>query len=444
MNESHENQTSASRRQFLRTQFTATAAVAAGCISNNPNAGADEVTEQAASTDRTIRIGLVGCGGRGTGAANDSLTINEKVQLVAMADLEPEACAGKRDTLTKRHPGKVEVTDEKIYGGLDGYKRILDDPEIDLVLFATPPGFRPRHIAEAVDAGKHIFAEKPTCVDPVGYRICVAAHQKAIDQGTSIVTGTQYRRQSNYIAAVQKIRDGAIGDVISAKSRYCSNGIWYRNRTEGMSDLQYQLKNWMHFIWLSGDEIAEQAVHNIDAMNWVMGSAPESAYASGGRFNRPEDSEMWDAISVDYEYSGNRMLSFKCRQWPGATADNTNVIYGTQGTMHIGAASKGSWMLDRKGEKTWSADGSIADAYKQEHKDLVDSILADQPIVELEETAKSSLTAVMGRLAAYTGQRVDWDFVTEKSTLDLFPEDLTMDSVVTSQGHAIPGITKLI
>lgn len=432
------------RRQFLSSQIATTAGVATGLAMGSGTASAEsDAQANTASSDRTLRIGLVGCGGRGTGAINDSLTINSNVKLVAVADLYEGNTERTCAAMTKRHEGKVAVSKDKMHVGLDAYKRILDDPDVDLVMLATSPGFRPRHIAETVEAGKHIFAEKPACVDPTGYRICLAAHEKAVKQGTAIVTGTQYRRQANYIAAVQKIRDGAIGDIVSATSRYCSSGIWYKPRKEGMTNLQYQLDNWMHFIWLSGDQIAEQAVHNIDAMNWVMGSVPETAYASGGRFSRPKDSEMWDSMSVDYEYPGGKMLSFKCRQWPGSTGDNSNVVYGTDGTMHIGAMSKGSRIVDRKGKEVWSAKGKLSDAYKQEHKDLVDSILADKPIVELKQTAESSLTAVMGRMSAYTGKRVDWDFVSKDSSLDLYPKDLNEDTVVESLGHAIPGKTKL-
>ena len=158
---------------------------------------------------------------------------------------------------------------------------------------------------------------KPSCVDPAGYRVCLSADQKARENKTAIVTGTQYRRQTNYVEAIKRIHDGVIGDIISATARYCSNGIWFKARTPEMSDTQYQLFNWMHFIWLSGDQITEQAVHNIDALNWIMGGPPETCFGGGGRFTRPEGSEMWDSVSVDYVYPGNRMLSFKCRQIPG-------------------------------------------------------------------------------------------------------------------------------
>ena len=291
---------------------------------------------------------------------------------------------------------------------------------------------------------KHVFAEKPTCVDPVGYRICLEADRAARAQGTAIVTGTQYRRQKNYMEVMRQIHEGAIGDVVSATSRYCTSGIWNRPRKPGMSDAEYQLYNWMHFIWLSGDQIVEQAVHNIDAMNWLMGGPPVAAYGSGGRFTRPTGSQMWDNVSIDYAYPDNRLLSFQCRQIPHTKGENGSVVYGTEGIATIGAANKGASIIDRSGRQVWSMKGDINAAYQQEHKDLVDSIRAGKPIVELAETADSSLTAVMGRLAAYTGQRVDWKFVTQQSTLDLFPDKLSLDGSLPIASYAVPGVTKLI
>jgi predicted dehydrogenase len=424
----------ATRRNFIGSGALATAAL--GHMVHTSSAADDP--------GREVRIGIVGCGGRGGGAINDSLSINENVKLVAAADLFPEKCEQLRKSMGARHADKIDIADDKMYAGMDGYKRILDDPSVDVVVLTTPPGFRPFHITEAVSAGKHVFAEKPSCVDPVGYRMCLAAHDQALANRTAIVTGTQYRRQVNYLGAIQQIRDGAIGDIVSATTRYCANGIWYRNREEGMSDAAYQMYNWMHFVWLSGDQIVEQAVHNIDAMNWVMDSPPVSAYGSGGRFTRPDDSEMWDNISLDYEYPGGRILSFMCRQIPGTEGDNSNVIYGTEGTCIIGASSKGSSILDRAGKQVWAMGGSIGDAYQQEHKDLIDSIRAGKPIVELKQTAESSLTAVMGRMAAYTGQKVTWDFVTQESKLDLFPKNLTWESTLPEPQFAIPGKTKLV
>ncbi len=397
----------------------------------------------AAADTRELRIGVIGCGGRGSGAINDSLSINEGVKLVATADLYGSKCASLWKAMREAHPGKVASADT-IHEGFDGYRRILDDPSIDLVHVTTSPGFRPAYTLAAVEAGKHVFTEKPACVDPAGYRVCLTAHDAAVARGTAIVAGTQYRRQVNYLGAIEQIRNGAIGDVIGATARYCAGGIWYRPRTEGMSDAEYQMNNWYHFVWLSGDQIVEQAVHNLDTMNWVMGANPVSAFGSGGRFTRPDDSELWDSFSINYEYPGDRIVSFMCRQIPGAATDVSNVVYGSKGECHIGAANAGSRIFDPAGKEVWEMKGSIADAYKQEHKDLVDSIRAGKPIVELRQMADSSLVAVMGRMAAYTGQKVTWKFVTEESKLELFPKDLTWTSSLPVQAPAVPGKTKLI
>ncbi len=403
------------------------------------------VSAQDGKGQQPLRIAIVGCGGRGSGAVDDSLSINENVKLVAASDIYKDRCVSRLQQFARRYAEKIDVPDQRIYEGLDGYKRILDDKDIDVVIMTTPPGFRPQYVLEAVEAGKHVFAEKPTCVDPAGYKICLKAHDLAIKSGTAIVTGTQYRRQTNYVAAIDQIRSGAIGDIVSASTHYCADGIWYRGRKEGMSDVEYQIYNWMHFIWLSGDQIAEQAVHNIDLLNWVMDTVPESAYGSGGRFTRPDDSEMWDSMSIDYMYPGNRLLSFKCRQIPGTQSDNGSWVYGTQGTLRIEAGSGSSRIFDRAGKEIWTNSGTIDAAYKQEHKDLVDSIRAGKPIVELKETADSSLTAVLGRLAAYTGQRVTWEFLTTQSTLDLFPkEPLAWDGALPGPKYAVPGETKLV
>jgi predicted dehydrogenase len=439
-NDREPRESSQSRRRFLQTGTAISAGVASGLATARALRGA----EPAEGSSQLVRLGLVGAGGRGSGAINDTLSINENIKLAAIADLEEDKLGALRKSASKRYEDKVDVADNKMYSGIDAYRRILDDPEIDIVMFATPPGFRPQYVAEAVDAGKHVFAEKPTCVDPAGFKICLSAHEQAEKNGTAIVTGTQYRRQTNYREAIKRIHEGEIGDVIAATMRYCSNGIWHKTRKEGMSDTEYQIYNWMHYIWLSGDQIAEQAVHNIDTMNWIMGGPPESAYGSGGRFTRPEGSEMWDNIEVDYVYPGNRLVSFMCRQIPATSSDNSNTIYGSKGIATIYGGNKGANIVNRDGVETWSMKGNIGDAYKQEHKDLVDSIRAGKPIVELRPTAESSMTAVLGRMAAYTGSLVSWDFATKESKLDLFPKDFDIKGSRPEPKFAVPGETKLV
>ena len=413
---------------------TAAASLAASTMAHSATA--------AKSDPRPLRLAVIGCGGRGRGAIDDSLTINSGVTLVAAADLQLENCQRLFAGVSKAHPDKVDAKTTKLYSGLDGYKQVLDDPDVDVVLLTTSPGFRPLMVQAAVQAGKHVFAEKPVCIDAAGYRACKASHDLAEQNKTAIVTGTQYRRQVNYIAAVEQIRRGAIGEIVNITARYCTGGIWYRPRKEGMSDTEYQLTNWMHFIWLSGDQICEQAVHNIDTFNWVMGENPLSAYASGGRFTRPTDSEMWDSMSVAYEYPNGRTVSFMCRQIPGSQGLNDNVIYGTEGTCQIGAANSGSRIFDRQGKQVWEKEGRIKDAYREEHRALIESIRNETPIVELAQTANSSMVGVLGRVAAYTGKKVTWDFMTTQSTLDLFPKSLTWDGALPSKGYAVPGKTK--
>lgn len=435
--------TESSRRNFLKSGTATSAGLAAAAVATTPMLqhharGAEPDSDK----PQPLRIGIVGLGGRGTGALNDTLSINENVQLVATADID-----GDKQKILKRlskFGEKVAVQPEKNHVGIDAYKRILDDPDVDIVLMTTPPGFRPHYVLEAVQAGKHVFAEKPSCVDPVGYRICLEADQLARDNKTAIVTGTQYRRQTNYVEAIRQIHEGAIGDIISMTARYCSTGIWNRVRRPDMTDTQYEMFNWMHHIWLSGDQIAEQAVHNIDVMNWVMQSPPEQAYASGGRFTRPEGSEMWDSVSVDYTYPGDRLVSFMCRQIPGSSGDVSNHIYGSKGSATIYGGNKGASLYDQNGKEVWTMPGDIGAAYQQEHKALVDSIRAGQPIVEFRQTAESSLTAVLGRMAAYTGKKVTWDFATTESVLGLFPQDLDWEGSRPEPSFAVPGKTKLI
>ena len=429
---------------LTRREFTHSGAalVSAASAAASFSAAMVHSSRAAAEEPRPLRIGVIGCGGRGTGAINDSLSINSGVKLVAVADLYGHNCERAWKMMREAHPDKVAATDTS-HDGLDGYKRILDDPNVDVVHVTSTPGFHPLHARAAIAAGKHVFVEKPACVDPAGYRTCLEAHDEAVAKGLAIVAGTQYRRQVNYAGAVDKIREGAIGDVIGAQARYCSPGIWYRPRTEGMSDAEYQLNNWYHFVWLSGDQLLEQGVHNLDVINWVMGENPESAYGSGGRFTRPDDSELWDTFGVDLEYPGDRFVSFQSRHLPNTLSDVGNVIHGSQGTCHIGGGNTGSRIVDRAGKVVWEMKGSIADAYKQEHKALIDSIRSGKPIVELRQMADSSLVGVLARLAAYTGQKVTWKFVAEESKLDLFPKDLTWTSSLPSPGFAVPGKTKL-
>lgn len=426
------------RRAFLKK----TAAGAAGAAGLASLASAKPIAPVAGSDE--LRVGVVGAGGRGKGACVDCLSSSEGVRLVAIGDLTFDIARSARDTLKGTQvASQVDVSDSNLFAGLDAYRHVINHDQVDLVILTTSPGFRPLHIAEAVRAGKHIFSEKPVCVDAPGYRSCIASHEQAIRQGTAIVTGTMYRRQPSYAEAVRRIHDGAIGRLTGGLAYYCSTGIWYRPRQEGMTNMQYQLYNWYHFVWLCGDQIVEQAVHNIDAINWIMGSPPARAFGSGGQMTRPADSEIYDHIDIDYHYPNGAIISFKCRQIPGSQPRVINTIVGSEGIAQVNPG--GSKITDHSGTEIFSLRHQGINPYVQEHKELVESIRAGDPIVELKATADSSLTAVMGRLAAYSGQEVTWDFVTQsKQDLMENEESLTFDTPITSPGVQIPGTLKLV
>lgn len=423
-----------SRRDFVvKTSTTAAAGVLATRL---PASGIRSTGE--------IRIGLIGCGGRGTGAVAQSIKSSEGIRLVALGDVFRDKVDGALKSLSDPESGvaeSIDVADDACFSGLDAYKSVIRHPDVDLVLNATPPAFRSVHLAEAVAAGKHSFIEKPACVDPAGYRSVLESAAIAREKGLAIVTGTQFRRSNNYADAIQAIHEGAIGDVLFAQARYCSGGIWYRKRQADMSDAEYQLNNWYHFVWLSGDQIVEQAVHNLDAINWAMGGPPSMAFGSGGQRARPADSEIYDCMSVDYEYPNGATLSFMCRQQAGKN-EVKNRIVGTKGEARIMPFGV-STITTHGGEKLLRTRYE-PNSYVQEHADLIASIRSGQPIVEAEEMAASSLTAVMGRLAAYTGSQVTWDFVSKESKLDLMPPDLTLESNLVTAGVARPGNTKLV
>ncbi len=426
------------RREFIQT----TAAVAGAAGLSSMALGKMKPIAPVAGSDE-IRVGVVGAGGRGKGACVDCLSSSEGVRLVAIGDLTFDITRNARDTLSGTAVGtQVDVKDENLFAGLQAYKRVINHPEVDLVILTTSPGFRPAHIAEAIRAGKHVFTEKPVCVDPAGYRSCMESAAKAREKGLSIVTGTMYRRQPSYIQAVERIHRGDIGRITGGLAYYCSTGIWYRNRQPEMTDMQYQLYNWYHFTWLSGDQIVEQAVHNIDAINWIMGGPPKAAFGSGGAMTRPADSEIYDHIDVDYHYPNGAIVSFKCRQIPGSTSRVINTIVGTEGTAYVNPG--GSHIADASGNETFRLKHGGINPYVQEHAELIDSIRSGAPRAELEATADSSLTAVMGRMAAYSGREITWDFVTN-SQEDLMADEgaITLDTPIKSPGMPQPGQYKL-
>jgi predicted dehydrogenase len=408
---SDEHLESVTRRSFIQTTAAATAAFVfpAGV--------------RAAGSD-IIRVGVVGCGGRGTGAARDVMQAAEGVEIVALGDLAPDRLAQCRKQLSSLAAkdaaiaAKYKVTDDACFTGFDAYQKVIAQ-DIDYVILAAPPGFRPAHLEAAVAAGRHVFAEKPVAVDPAGIRAVLKTYEQARQKNLGIGVGTQRRHQAEYLATIRRIHDGAIGTVMSGQVFWNQGGLWNRAREEGWTDAEWQIRNWLYFTWLSGDHIVEQHVHNIDVANWVLAAHPIRATAVGGRQWRtdPKYGHIYDHFGVDFEYpSGARVLSM-CRQIDGTTGKVAEHFIGTKGSSDPSGkiAGTNAW--------AFSSPDKPVSPYVQEHTDLIASIRAGKPINELQQVAESTLSAILGREAAYTGKEITWDEILNADQ-DLTPPQL--------------------
>jgi predicted dehydrogenase len=387
------------------------------------------------------RVGVIGCGGRGTGAAVDFLRAAPEAKIVSMGDVFPDRLAGSRGALKGEEASissRVVAGDEACFTGFDAYKKVLAQ-DVDVVILATPPHFRPIHLAAAIEAGKHCFIEKPVAVDPTGVRIVMKASALAKEKNLGIVAGTQRRHQASYLAAIAKIKDGAIGRVVSAQCYWNQGGLWMNQRRPEWSDMEWQLRNWLYFAWLSGDHIVEQHVHNIDVMNWAIGSTPLKVRGMGGRQVRtsPEYGHIYDHFAIEYEYADGVVATSQCRQIEGCDSRVEEVIVGTKGRLFM---SPGRARIE--GETPWKFAGEDPNPYEQEHRDLVASIASGTPLNEGQRIAESTLTAVMGRMAAYTGKAVAWEKAMQ-STLDLSPAKYEFGSLPVAE-VAVPGKTPLV
>ena len=414
------------RRDFIKTSLAASFATA---IPGN-------LGLHAGGTD-AIRIGMIGCGGRATGAALDCLEAAAGVEVVAMFDLFKDRLDSSLAELTGKHPDRIKVTTDRCFTGFDGYKAVCALPDVNLIVTATPPGFRPIHFKAAVEAGKHVFMEKPVAVDPAGVRSIIATSELAREKGLSVVAGTQRRHQSRYLEVMKRIHDGAIGELVGGECYWNQEDLWVVRKTPEMSDMEWQCRNWLYFTWLSGDHIVEQHVHNIDVVNWAFGTPPVKAMGMGGRQVRtgPEYGNIFDHFAVEFEYpNGVRVLSM-CRQTPGCADRVEERLVGTRGS----AFGYG----EIRGAAPWKFEGGETNPYVQEQADLIASIRRGEPLNEGRRIAESTLCAIMGRMSAYTGRAISWDWVMNDSKLDLTPAryelgDLPVEPV------AVPGVTPLV
>ena len=423
-----------SRRQFLR----AGGALAAAGSTIPVALGA----RLASDSKETLKIGLVGCGGRGGGAATNALRADPNVKLVALADAFPDQLTNKLKSLQSQTDiaDRIDVPEERQYVGFDAYKNVID--QVDVVLLATSPYFRPLHVEYAVEKETHAFVEKPIATDAPGVRRMRAACDKAAEKGISISSGLCYRYQHAKQATLQRVHDGMIGEIKSMECTYNTGGLWHRGRKPEWSEMEYQMRNWLYFTWLSGDHIAEQHIHSLDKLAWAMNDVPPmKATASGGRIVRSDEQwgNIYDHFNTVFEWEGGVKGFSSCRQWVGADGNVSDFVVGTKGTAAL--QSHRIQMTDPgAGEEKWRYRGEGPDdMYQNEHDVLFAALRAGDRIDNSDYMCKSTMMAIMARMSAYTGKSVTWDMAWN-SKEDLSPPaydwtDMEMRPV------AQPGVT---
>jgi len=399
-----------------------------------------------AAGNAELRIGLIGCGGRGTGAAAQALSTEGGVRLVAMADAFSDRLESSLKTLQQYHADSVDVPAERRFVGFDGYQKVIAS-DIDVLVIATPPGFRPIHFEAGINAGKHIFMEKPLAVDGPGIRRVLAAAQVAKQKQLKVGVGLQRHHQKPYMETVQKLHDGAIGRITLLRTYWNSGGVWVRPREAGQTEMEYQMRNWYYFNWLCGDHIVEQHIHNLDVGNWIMQGFPTEAQGQGGRLVRTgiEHGEIFDHHMVEFSYEdGTRMLS-QCRHQPGCWSPVEEHAHGTEGTADVSRARIRRYDQD---SMFWRFKGDSKDPYQVEHDDLFAAIRSGTAYNEAEYGAMSTMTAILGRMATYCGKVVTMkDALASELALTPSAYDFngTPPSVPNAEGRypiPIPGVTK--
>lgn len=410
---------SVSRRNFLSTTAIGAAGVvgvaglAASCSEKTPQVSFVPPPLKA-DNGAPIRAGLIGCGGRGTGAAMNFLNSGENLELVAAADLFEDKMEKFRSNL--KNQAGAELADEKCFLGFDAYEKLLEE-DINYVIIATPPHFRPMQFEAAVKAGKHVFMEKPVAVDPVGARRIMVAGKQAEAQGLSVVAGTQRRHRWNYLEIYEYIKAGAIGDFVAGYAYWDQNKLWHVNPAAEWSEMEAMVRNWVNWMWLSGDHIVEQHVHNIDVVNWFKGDHPVKAVGYGSR-QRRVTGDQFDNFSVDFVYEDLTHMHSMCRQINGTHGNVSEFIRGTKGYTDCAKSIRlNDDTLVMETDNPWPSTDEEKEAlaakynspYDQEHIDLINSIRRNKPINEAENVATSTLTAIMGRISAYTGKETTWD-----------------------------------
>lgn len=423
-------QQNSERRDFLKTAGTALVAGFPALLKGAP-------------VSNSIKVGLVGCGGRGTGAAAQALKADDYSELTSLADIYQDRIDDCLKRLTRANAAKIKVDDSKRYAGLDAYEKLMNSG-VDVVLLATPPGFRPMHLRAAIEANKHVFCEKPIAVDAPGVRHVLETAKMATEKNLSLVSGFCWRYSNYIMATFDQIRNGAIGDIVSYYATYYTNPVKpmppASSRPAGMSDVEWQIRNWYNFTWTCGDSLVEQAVHSVDKVAWAFNDQPPiSCVAVGGRQIPAEGGNIYDHFEVNYLYPNNVRATVANRQIEGCYNENADYIMGTKGVCTIGRGTNPRI----EGQTKWAFEGQKNDMYQAEHDALFAAIRQNKPINNGVRMATSTMLAIMGRMAAYTGQQLTWEQAMN-SQERIFPEKLDWNGTVSVPPLARPGVTKFL
>jgi predicted dehydrogenase len=426
-----------SRRDFLKGSTILGAALATGVANSGVHAAGGS----------TIKVGLIGCGGRGSGAGAQAMAAGKDVKLVAMGDMFRERLDESRSALRAEGGDRFDVSDERCFIGFDAYKQVINSG-VDVVLLATPPGFRPIHLKAAIEAGKHVFCEKPCAVDAPGVRSVLATVEEAKKKNLSIVSGFCWRYHNAMRETVKRIHDGDVGKIQILQCTYnvgnAKPPITYD--PSKWSEMEWQIRNWLYMTWLSGDHNVEQHIHSLDKMAWVMKDEyPVRATGIGGRQVRtgPEYGNIFDHHVVNYEFASGAKCFSQCRQQPNTLQDVSDYIYGTEGVATLlGANRRKSWTITGPKPYAFGRNTPENSMYQQEHDELFASIRDGKPMNDGEWMAKSALMAIMGRMATYTGQAITWEEALN-SKEDLSPKQYAFGPNPVPP-PAIPGVTKFV
>ena len=425
-----------SRREFIKKSGSAvlTSAVGFNILSAQP-------LYQRNINSETLKVGLIGCGGRGTGAALQASKADPNVIITAMADIFPDRLDKSYENLKLENPDRLKVDEGHKFIGFDSYRKLLET-DVDVVILATPPNFRPGHLAAAVEADKHIFCEKPVAVDAPGIRSVIETAKKAKEKGLAMMSGFCWRHDTPKIDTYQRILDGAIGDVHTVYNTYNTGALWFHERQPQWSDFEFQMRNWLYYTWISGDHITEQAVHSLDLMAWAMGDeVPLKATGTGGRQSRTEDQygNVYDHFAIVYDYpNGKKGFHFSRQQKDCSRAYHVELT-GSQGTSYIDVFRK----HEIKGKEKWKWRGEKNNMYQNEHDTLFASIRKGEPYFDGIRMANSTMLAILGRMVAYTGQTLTWEeALNSQEVLGPELEAFNWDLKWPMKEVAKPGITK--